>query len=317
MPDIDKATGRVIALIVLLVLVAASLHGYLPAAGRASREQQTGSPAALAVVAVLLGVSLAIVAVAIIARVRNRRPVASSIGALSAGLGGGKGRPSWRVLLILLVAISAWLLITWLLYRSVGQHGSDQLVLGGHTDTPATGAASPATEPAPQPKRPPRNSGGNMFGYLTVAAVGMLLLTITSAVATARIRRRSPEPPMIADERPAAPVARSDFLARAAELGLAEIGDLSREPREAIIGCYATMERELAHVPDAVPQDFDTPTEVLTRAVAHHALSADNAIQLVNLFAEARFSQHLMTEAHREDAIRILRLVLDELRVPT
>ena len=56
---------------------------------------------------------------------------------------------------------------------------------------------------------------------------------------------------------------RSESLVRAAELGLAEIADLSREPREAIIACYAAMERELANVPGAVPQDFDTPTEVL------------------------------------------------------
>ena len=43
-------------------------------------------------------------------------------------------------------------------------------------------------------------------------------------------------------------------LARAAEVGLAEIGDLSREPREAIIACYAAMERELTRVPGAAPQ---------------------------------------------------------------
>jgi 2-hydroxychromene-2-carboxylate isomerase len=103
-------------------------------------------------------------------------------------------------------------------------------------------------------------------------------------------------------------------LARAAEVALAEIGDLSREPREAIIACYAAMERELSHVPDAVPQDFDTPTEVLARAVEHHALQADNASQLVKLFAEARFSPHVMNEGHRESALRALEFVLAELR---
>ena len=91
---------------------------------------------------------------------------------------------------------------------------------------------------------------------------------------------------------------------RAAEVGLAEIADLSREPREAIIACYAAMERELANVPGAAPQDFDTPTEVLARAVEHHALHADNAVQLVNLFEEARFSPHVMNEGHREAAVR-------------
>jgi hypothetical protein len=91
------------------------------------------------------------------------------------------------------------------------------------------------------------------------------------------------------------------------------MADLSRQPREAIIACYAAMERELAHVPGAVPQDYDTATEVLARAVEHHALHADNAVQLVNLFAEARFSPHVMNERHRELAVRTLQVVLDEL----
>ena len=111
---------------------------------------------------------------------------------------------------------------------------------------------------------------------------------------------------------PAEPLGQQ-VLARAAERGLAEIGDLSREPREAIIACYAAMERELAHIPGSAPQDFDTPTEVLARAVARNSLSAQNATELVHLFAEARFSPHVMTEQHREVAVSALQLVLAEL----
>ena len=51
-------------------------------------------------------------------------------------------------------------------------------------------------------------------------------------------------------------------------------------------------------------------------AVEHHALPADNATRLVELFTEARFSAHLMTERDRADAIVALRRVLDELRNP-
>jgi hypothetical protein len=98
---------------------------------------------------------------------------------------------------------------------------------------------------------------------------------------------------------------------------LTRIADRSREPREAIIACYAVMERHLADDPDVAPREFDTATEVLARAVEHHALPADNAARLVELFAEARFSRHLMTERHRADAVAMLRLVLDELRAPT
>jgi hypothetical protein len=71
------------------------------------------------------------------------------------------------------------------------------------------------------------------------------------------------------------------YLAREmARRGDREIGDLSREPRQAIIACYAVMERELGNVPDAVPQDFDTASEVLARAVEHHALHDKSAKQL-------------------------------------
>ena len=74
------------------------------------------------------------------------------------------------------------------------------------------------------------------------------------------------------------------------------------------------MERELGNAPEVVPRESDTPSEVLARAVEHHALRADSATELVDLFEEARFSRHVMTEEHREIALRLLRLVLAELR---
>ena len=74
------------------------------------------------------------------------------------------------------------------------------------------------------------------------------------------------------------------------------------------------MERALANAPGAVPQDSDTPSEVLARAVEHHALHADDAPQLVDLFTEARFSPHVMNEGNREVAVQMLRMVLAELR---
>jgi len=80
--------------------------------------------------------------------------------------------------------------------------------------------------------------------------------------------------------------------------------------------CYAAMENALASAPGAAPQDSDTPSEVLARAVEHHALQSGSATELVTLFAEARFSTHVMNEGHREAAERALRLVLDELRSP-
>jgi hypothetical protein len=145
----------------------------------------------------------------------------------------------------------------------------------------------------------------------------MMVVFVGAAIMGRRQRRRATTTVAPDGEyRPAATTSAPDPLARAAELGLAEAGDLSREPREAIIACYAAMERELENSPEIGPREWDTPSEVLARAVEHHALRADSATQLVDLFEEARFSPHVMTEEHREVAVRVLSLVLDELRSP-
>jgi Domain of unknown function (DUF4129) len=135
-------------------------------------------------------------------------------------------------------------------------------------------------------------------------------------VAARRRPWRAPALPIGLGDPLAAGTEGSESLARAAEVGLAEVGDLSREPRRAIIACYAAMERRLSQLPDAAPRDFDTASEVLARAVEHHAFSADGARQLVDLFDEARFSPHVMNEGHRDAAIAILEEVLTELRSP-
>ncbi|MCW2661483.1 MAG: hypothetical protein JWP83_2635 [Mycobacterium sp.] len=314
MPGIDKPTGRVVALIVLLIFAAAALHGYLPAQSHAAHGEPGGGRAALLFVIAALSGTLALLAIAIIARLRDPRAPAPKQEDLSDMLGTGKGRPSWRVLLIGLVLIVAWLLIATLLVRYLVPHD-----VNPSAPTPAPGA-QPSGHPAgPPQQRHPQKDSGDMFGILVAGAIPMLLVIVAGSLIMARRRWRAATPfssDNHADDRVEPPAPRSESLVRAAEVGLAEIGDLNREPREAIIACYAAMERELAHVPGAAPQDFDTPTEVLVRAVEHHALHADNAQQLVNLFEEARFSPHVMNEGHREVAVNVLQLVLAELRSP-
>jgi hypothetical protein len=145
----------------------------------------------------------------------------------------------------------------------------------------------------------------------------MIILWAAGLVVALR-RQRRPHPTASVSRQPdeLSPPAGAQPLALAAERGLAEMGDLSREPREAIIACYAAMEDALVEAPGAKPQDSDTPSEVLARAVEHHAIHSGSATELVDLFAEARFSPHVMNEEHRETAVRALELVLDELRSP-
>ena len=312
MPGIDKPTGRVVALIVLMIFVAAALRGYLPAQEHAVHREPGSSLAALVFVISALSAALALLTIAVIARLRDPRPAAPRDGDLSELLGTGTGRPNWRVLLIGLGVIVAWLLIVMLLSRLSVPHGA----------TPSAPAPEPTTSPSahatapPPPQQHSQNNTGDVVGILLAATVPMLLIIVAGSAIMARRRWKASTPSTIADdhiERPPAPE-RTESLVRAAEVGLAEIGDLNREPREAIIACYAAMERELANVPGAAPQDFDTPTEVLVRAVEHQALHADHAVELVNLFEEARFSPHVMSERHREVAVQVLQLVLAELR---
>jgi hypothetical protein len=247
-------------------------------------------------------------------RLRDRRTVADTARGLPETLGGRGGRPTWRLLLIGLGVIVAWLLLVLLLARLGPQHGVDQPPSGTGSST-----ATPDNGTAPAPRSPAPHAGATVLGYrraFLASTVIFLLMLAAGTIVASRRQRRVPNPYPVAGDgpEPPTPESGSESLARAAELGLAEIGDLSREPREAIIACYAAMERGLANAPGAVPQDSDTPSEVLARAVEHHALRADSATQLVDLFAEARFSPHVMNEGHREVAVRVLRVVLAELQ---
>jgi phage shock protein PspC (stress-responsive transcriptional regulator) len=309
-PMFDKATGRAVAVLVLLIAIAAALRGYLPGADRTEQQRPPDSGASLVYVAALLSVSLVIVAVALIARLRDPRRVAGSAAGLSDRFSDGRGRPRWRVVLVGAAGLVAWLLLLWLLSRLFMPQQ-----MGQPQSTPQSTVPTPADNTPRRPAPPDGGADRDVLPILIVGTVALLAMIVTGAVVSAR-RRRLGQPSIDPADPLGAltPTVAAPALVRAAESGLAEIEDPKHEPRQAIIACYAAMERELSRFPAAIPQDFDTPTEVLARAVEHHALHIDNAVELVNLFEEARFSPHVMDESHRASALRVLRLVLAELR---
>jgi hypothetical protein len=316
MAGIDKSAQRAIAVIALLAIAALALRGYLPGAEDvAERERPSGSPLALIADIVLLSAAVAIIGYAIVARLRDRRARPATRAPLPQRSGGLTGKPTWRFSLIALGLIIGWLVLVLLLMR-VGVLGPvDQPASGPATVPDPTPTPPSDSETQPPPPSTPSEPDTNVIGYLVPAMLILMALIVVGTAIASRRQRRGANPYPIDVAAPQGPATgATDSLARAAELGLAEIGDLTREPREAIIACYAAMERELTRVPGAVPQDFDTPTEVLARAVGHHALHADSATQLVELFEEARFSPHVMNEGHRDIAVGVLRLVLAELR---
>jgi hypothetical protein len=309
----EQPVGPAVALGVLVAMAAVALRGYVPGAEEPARDRTTENPAATGLVLGLLIASIGVVAVAVIARLRSRRAPARQRSGRPDWFRGERSRPTWRVLVIAFGVVVAWLLAVMVLNRL----GATVAVGPPDAAVPAPSQAVPTPSPAEPPTQPGEPSDGtNLFGPFYGATVAFLVILVVGTVVASRGRRRgvAPAPPPDAYEDAVASGVASESLVRAAEVGLAEVEDPSREPRRAIIACYAAMEGELSRLPDAMPQDFDTASEVLARAVAHHALRPDSATQLVDLFDEARFSPHVMTEAHRDAAVRVLQSVVVELR---
>lgn len=312
MPDkADRRTvARTAAVLALTLLTVVALRGYLPdhSGDPPPDESRPAGPGSLVAVTALLAVSIVVIAIAVLTQAsqRSARPSPGPGLRPSRKLGFSLRRP----LLIAAAALAVWALLILLLMR----WGTPVVIEDPPQADPPAGAGAGATDPGTTPTRPETpddQGGGGAFAALAGTAIALFVLAI---VATFASRRRVPEtlsPPGAAP----AEQARAEVpdLARAAELGLAEMDDPRRDPRQAIIACYLAMERELEKSPGTTPRESDTPTEVLARAIETRALAADSATELVELFEEARFSSHVMGEGHRADAVRALQQVQRQL----
>ena len=299
-------TVRAAVVAALLLAAAVALRGELPELRSLARDGAADDPASLAGVIALLGVSMVVMSFAVFVR---RPPAPKAVPfEMRDFAGGGSGRLNRRLVLIALGFVVLWLAVFVVLH---------QLRLGIDVADP-TPAPTVAPDPAAvQPGPPPTPAQKPRSGVYQVLAIGtgVLLVMMVAATVVAAVRNRTKLPPVVVSGAPAgvaAPAAAP--LAVAAERGLAEVSNLGLAPREAIIACYAAMENGLADRPGVAPQVSDTPSEVLARAVVNGAISPGSASTLVGLFTEARFSSHVMTEAHREEAEQALRSVLGQLR---
>jgi hypothetical protein len=126
---------------------------------------------------------------------------------------------------------------------------------------------------------------------MAVAIAVVLALTLLA-------RRRHP---------PDAPRDRDRRLARLLESLAAGRDALTAggEPREAIIACYAAMERGFTAA-GSPPAAADTPAEVLTRATRAGIVRSGPAEALTGLFRRARYSSQPMTRADSDAAAAAL-----------
>jgi hypothetical protein len=178
----------------------------------------------------------------------------------------------------------------------------------------------PQPPPAPdQPVGPPDASGLGLHNLqsheVPQAGLGTYLTAFAALVALGALiivlMRRTVTVEFEDEPEPASPEA----VARAVAAGRAAVQDRAiTDPREAIVACFAAMERALAGLGgDIAPREADTPAEVLTRGLRGAGIPERPAETLLGLFREARFSEHPMHESDRDAADRALTEILASL----
>jgi uncharacterized protein DUF4129 len=143
--------------------------------------------------------------------------------------------------------------------------------------------------------------------YLTglVAVLALVALAIV-------LFRRSQDVVELVDEADEDEEKQAETVTRAMIAGQAAVRDEAiLDARQAIVACFAAMERALAGFgAEVAPREADTPEEVLHRGVALCRLPEEPASTLLGLFREARFSTHPMGQPERDAADRALAAML-------
>jgi hypothetical protein len=156
-----------------------------------------------------------------------------------------------------------------------------------------------------QPVDPSKDAYEPEFAWIPVlATLGLISLAVFGVWWSERARRRA------RGEDDAGPLA--DALADAIDESLDDLR-AQADPRRAVIAAYARLERVLASY--GLPRHAaEAPLEYLRRMLAEQSVSPAAARRLTELFERAKFSQHAVEPEMKEQAIRALETVRDDLR---
>lgn len=154
-----------------------------------------------------------------------------------------------------------------------------------------------------------------MLGDVLVAGiVGFLIVLLARRIRFVRrvrfagVRVESRHPPEGHDDDDAV-----DREALADELAERLVALEGGRPRNAIVAAWIALEEAAARA--GVPRDeTETPTEFTRRAMAAYHLDEDALGRLADLYREARFSQHQVTEHHIRHARDCLGILSRDLR---
>lgn len=282
-PGLDplRAGGAVLAVLLLLAVVALAAAAGGPATGGAGRE-----------IADPFATLLFVFGAVWIAALLVASPILTGL-----TLTAGEPRPRrWHGnVLAGIIFLSIILALLAVLRRLRRSSGSDTGPSSG------TGVTTPSEPTGPRPLIDPASIDWLVVGIVFAAAlVGFAIL----AAVLVRPRGRPIE----------------ELEARKAlETMLDEtLEDLRRErdPRRAVIAAYARMEQALSLY--GVPRrPWEAPLEYLGRVLSELTGSGSSARRLTRLFERAKFSEHSIDTAMKDDAIAAVGAVRDDLRALT
>jgi hypothetical protein len=261
----------------MLALVAVAAAGHAPSAG-ASRPSSPAPQllrdyvATLAILMMPLGVIL-IVWASLMSRVYKDVPLKTP----KAYPVRGVPRPFIQIAIVI-AAIALALRF----------HPFDNRDQGSGGSNPVPAATKPAGDDQKSEYEP-------QFQWLPIIVVGSLILGIGGAMAVMAARRQRE---LLA----ATPI--RETLAEVLDETLDDLHN-EEDPRKAVIGAYAKMERTLAA--RGVPRrESEAPAEYLSRILEVVSASGHSVRRLTRLFSRARYSPHEIDAQMKEEAIDAL-----------
>jgi hypothetical protein len=203
-------------------------------------------------------------------------------------------RPSGLRQIVLLMGVLAFL----------GAYGMTRFEFGPNRDETNDDVFGPPPreEPTGDARAPQEPRQPEFQWWLALIAAG-------GATAAVVVWRRGRRPPVA----PAGPDVVAEQLSEVLSETLDDLA-LERDPRRAVIRAYARMETVLAtHGLPRAPHE--APLEYLARVLRELNVRAEAAHALTELFERAKFSQHEIDVAMKEEAIAALARVRDDLEV--
>jgi hypothetical protein len=176
----------------------------------------------------------------------------------------------------------------------------------GHRGSGGGSGASPPAVSATAKAQEGKKDYEPHFQWLPMLVLGSVIVGIVGSMMLLTYRRRQEE-----DDPEVMRVTVAQVLSET-------LDDLVREPdpRKAVIGAYARMERTLA-ARGFPREESEAPDEYLARILAVVGASGHSVRRLTRLFERARFSEHEIDSAMKNDAIDSLTGLRAELLVAT